>query len=58
VYCKGAPDMLWDHVSKVVTESGQIVDINDEAEIPKELLSQEPVGTKDTYLGIYQRTVK
>ena len=38
VYCKGAPDMLWELTDKIVNENGEEVDILEETEIPTELL--------------------
>lgn len=41
VYCKGAPEILLENATKVVIQSGEVVSIFDEAEIPKELSLQE-----------------
>lgn len=41
VYCKGAPDMLWDITEKIVTPDGQEVDINNETDVPEELLEED-----------------
>ena len=41
VYCKGAPDMLWDITEKIVTPDGQEVDINNETDVPEELLEDD-----------------
>jgi Ca2+ transporting ATPase len=58
IYCKGAPDMLFDLTSNVVTPNG-IVDVNEETQIAKELLANgEEEGTTDTHRGVFERTVK
>lgn len=53
VYCKGAPEILLENASKVVIQSGEIVSIFDQAEIPKELTLEE-----GNHLDVLQSTVK
>jgi len=58
VYCKGAPDMVFNDTTKVVTADGEIVDITEETEVPTDLLNGDDEGTSDSYMGIFERTVK
>jgi len=38
VYCKGAPDMVFDDTYRVLDKSGKIISITDDAECPEQLL--------------------
>ena len=58
VYCKGAPDMLFDFTSSVVVEDGSVQSLNGNAYVPEELLNGDEQGTQDTYKGLFERTVK
>lgn len=58
VYCKGAPDMVFLDTANVVTADGEIVDIQDETDVPTDLLNGDSEGTTDSYMGIFERTVK
>ena len=58
VYCKGAPDMLFDFTTKVVCEDGSVQDLSANAYVPDELLNGDDAGAQDTYRGLFERTVK
>lgn len=58
VYLKGAPDMVFQDTTKVVTADGSITDINEQVEVPEDLLNGDDAGTSDSYMGIFERTVK
>jgi magnesium-transporting ATPase (P-type) len=59
VYCKGAPDMLFDFTSEVITENGSIENLNSTTTIPNDLLNEgEAEGDTDTHRGLFERTVK
>ena len=58
IYCKGAPDMVFLDTTKVVCSDGSITNINDTTDVPDDLLNGEEAGTTDTYMGIFERTVK
>lgn len=50
--------MLWDLTEKFVSSDGKEVDINDETDVPKELLEGDEKDVRDSYLGILKRQVK
>jgi len=58
VYCKGAPDMVFNDTTKVVLADGSIADIQDSTEVPSDLLNGDSAGTEDSHIGIFERTVK
>jgi Ca2+-transporting ATPase len=62
VYCKGAPDFLFEQTTQIVTPDGSIANINDETDVPSDLqnLDDDSKGPEDTdtYMGILNRTVK
>jgi magnesium-transporting ATPase (P-type) len=59
VYCKGAPDMLFEYTSNVLCADGSIQSLDDETSVPFELLnSGEGDSTTDTHKGLFERSVK
>lgn len=58
IYCKGAPDMVFLDTTRVVCPDGSVVDINETTEVPEDLLNGDAAGTTDTYMGLFERTVK
>ena len=59
VYCKGAPDMLFEYTSQVICSDGGVRSLHDSTTVPNELMwSNESEGTSDTYKGLFERTVK
>lgn len=59
VYCKGAPDMLLKKVTYCITKDGTIQPISRQTKVPKDLLlDTESDGQTDTYMGIFNRTIK
>jgi len=59
VYTKGAPDVLFDKVNYVLNDEGRIKYFSDETNVPMKLIKEgEPVGTNDSFRGIFERTVK
>jgi len=42
----------------VVCPDGSVVDINETTEVPEDLLNGDAAGTTDTYMGLFERTVK
>lgn len=59
VYCKGAPDMLFDYTTSVICADGSTQYLTDETNVPFELLNTgEGDSTTDTYRGLFERTVK
>jgi magnesium-transporting ATPase (P-type) len=50
--------MVFLDTTKVVCPDGSIADINDTTDVPDELLNGDKTGTTDTYMGIFERTVK
>lgn len=53
VYCKGAPEILLENATKVIVQSGEVVSIFDQCEIPKEIDLKE-----GTHYDVLQKTVK
>ena len=59
IYCKGAPDMLFDFTSNVINAEGGIASLDSNTYVPQELLnSDESPGVQDTHRGLFERTVK
>jgi Ca2+ transporting ATPase len=58
VYCKGAPDMLFDFTSSVICADGSTQYMDDQTNVPSELLFDDENPTTDTYRGLFERTVK
>lgn len=59
VYCKGAPDILFDKTSKMIAKDGSLQDIEEEITVDEALLNKdEEAGVTDTNRGIMERTVK
>ena len=50
--------MVFLDTTKVATADGSIVDIQDTADVPEDLLNGDSPGTSDTHMGIFERTVK
>jgi len=57
VYCKGAPDMLFDYTSNVISADGSIVDLNSSVNVPENLLNEGESSAQDTHRGLFDRTV-
>jgi magnesium-transporting ATPase (P-type) len=59
VYCKGAPDMLFEYTTNVLCADGSIQSLEDETAVPMELMNPgEDDTTMDTHKGLFERTVK
>jgi magnesium-transporting ATPase (P-type) len=58
IYCKGAPDMLFDYTSNVINQNGTIVSLDSSTDVPENLLNQGESGVQDTHRGLFERTVK
>mmetsp|Transcript_15972 Transcript_15972/g.26934 ORF Transcript_15972/g.26934 Transcript_15972/m.26934 type:complete len:1163 (-) Transcript_15972:42-3530(-) len=59
VYCKGAPDMLFDLTTGVVCADGSVQSVDDQTLVSEELLNSEESGeVYDTHRNIFERTVK
>lgn len=59
VYCKGAPDMVFDDTYRVIEASGELKNINDEGDCPDCLLQQgEFTGARVSYRHQFDRTIK
>lgn len=59
VFCKGAPDMLFEYTTKVLTSDGSVAEMGDTVEVPDALkVKGETTGSLDTHKGIFERTVK
>lgn len=58
VYCKGAPDMLFDYTTSVLCADGSTQYIDDQINVPSELLNEDENSTTDSYRGLFERTVK
>ena len=58
IYCKGAPDMLFDYTTSVISATGNIVDLSATTQVPGNLLSGGERSAEDSYRGLFERTVK
>ena len=58
IYCKGAPDMLFEYTTGVVNANGEICSLEDEVTVAKELLEEGEDEATDSHRGIFERTVK
>jgi magnesium-transporting ATPase (P-type) len=58
VYCKGAPDVLFTHLTQVVAKDGEVKNKDSLDEVPDELLNGEVDGAIDSELGLLKRAVK
>lgn len=59
IYTKGAPDMVLESTTNVITADGSIASLDDTVEVPSELLfGAEQQGLTDTQRGLFDRTVK
>jgi len=59
VYTKGAPDMLLEKVTRVITQDGQVVNVDNTTTVPEDLLLPgEQSGTQDSYRNFFERCVK
>ena len=59
VYCKGAPDMLFDFTTQVLCPDGSTQYLEDQTTVPVELVNNgENDDTQDSHRGLFERTVK
>ena len=59
VFCKGAPDMLFDLTETILCPGGKTQTLSDSAPAPQELLNPgEAPGTSITNKELLERTVK
>jgi magnesium-transporting ATPase (P-type) len=58
LYCKGAPDMLFDSTTGIVNKDGNVVSLNEEVEVCSDLLMKGESSATDSHRGILERTVK
>lgn len=56
IYCKGAPDMLFERTNNVMCSDGSVANFDDTTEIPAEL--NKGNSTTGTYRELYQHAVK
>lgn len=57
VWCKGAPDMVLDFTEKVICADGSIVEIDEETEIPENII-MGPIPDMATHRDVFDFTVK
>lgn len=58
IYCKGAPDMLFDRTTNVITADGSSANFDDSTTIPSNLTPDGSADTVGTYRELYESTVK
>ena len=59
VFCKGAPDMLFDLTNSVITGNGTVEDMYAQTACPEKLLKAgESAGSFITHREMFERTVK
>lgn len=56
LYCKGAPDMVLESTTRVLTADG-VANIEDTTDVPTELLNGA-AATTDSHRGLFDRTIK
>ena len=50
--------MVFNDTTNVVTADGSVVEISESTDVPSDLLNGDSEGVSDTYMGIFERTVK